>query len=294
MEQTVYLDIFFLINFSMDFLGLFLSGRLLEKRVRLLRVVLAAVIGGAYACASLLLSSQIHGLAVFCLDALICLLMAFVSVFEKKAVGSSFAFALVFGAVSILLGGAMTALFNLFNKIGLDRLFGDSSQSDGMSVWFFLFLAIFSALFTVIGSKALKRKMMRKKGKLEIKYKGKSVSLFCICDSGNLLREPISRLPCIVVDTDAVGGIFSNTLLKAAKSGDLLSLDGYDRAKIRLIPISTAAGETMLLGIRADSVRLDMGKGACEVSAYIAFSREPIVAKGVKALVPSELALGTA
>ena len=50
----------------------------------------------------------------------------------------------------------------------------------------------------------------------------------------------------------------------------------------------------MLLGIRADSVRLDMGKGACEVSAYIAFSREPIVAKGVKALVPSELCLGTA
>lgn len=294
MEQTVYLDIFFLINFSMDFLGLFLSGRLLGKRIRLLRIVLAAVIGGVYACISLLFSSEIHGLAVFCVDAVICLLMAFISVLEKKTFRDSFAFALVFGAVSILLGGAMTALFNLFNKIGFDRLFGDSSQGDGISVWFFLFLAVFSALFTAIGSKALKRKMMRKKGKLNIKYKGKSISLFCICDNGNLLREPISRLPCIVVDPDAVAGIFSSNLIRAAKSGDFLCLDGYDSAKIRLIPTATATGETMLLGMRVDSVSLDMGKGACEVSAYIAFSREPIVAKGVKALVPSELCLGTA
>ena len=294
MEQTVYLDIFFLINFSMDFLGLFLSGKLLGKNIRLLRAIIAATVGGVYACASLFISSYLLGAASFFIDAIVCLLMAFITVFDRKAVKEPLSFALVYGAVSILLGGGMTALFNLFNKIGVDKLFGEGNQSDGMSVWFFFFLAIFSAFFTVIGGRALKRKLMRKKGRIEIQYKGKSVSLLAICDSGNLLREPISRLPCIVVDTDSVADIFSDSLLRAVRSGNILDVSGEDKAKIRLIPTATATGEAMLIGIRVDHILLDMGKGASEVFACIAFSREPIIANGAKALVPSELALGTA
>ena len=295
--QTVYIDIFFLINFSMDFLSLFLASRLLSRKVKILRLALSALLGGFYACFSLVFSFSAH-LGVFSLavDALACLLMAFIAIFSRKNLRGVFSFALVFGAVSILLGGAMTALFALFNRMGLDSLLhGNSADTDdGISVWLFAVFALISAFLTLVGGKFLRRKSLRQEGMVEIAYRGKSVSLPCVCDSGNLLREPISRLPCIVVDPDAVAGIFSSNLIRAAKSGDFLCLDGYDSAKIRLIPTATATGETMLLGMRVDSVSLDMGKGACEVSAYIAFSREPIVAKGVKALVPSELCLGTA
>ena len=54
MEQTVYIDLFFLINFSMDFLGLFLAAKLLERSKRLLRLALAAIFGGIYACVALI------------------------------------------------------------------------------------------------------------------------------------------------------------------------------------------------------------------------------------------------
>ena len=82
--QTVYIDIFFLINFSMDFLSLFIASRLLSRKVRLWRLALSALLGGAYACASLVFSFSAH-LGVFSLavDALACLLMAFIVIFSR-------------------------------------------------------------------------------------------------------------------------------------------------------------------------------------------------------------------
>jgi hypothetical protein len=61
-----------------------------------------------------------------------------------------------------------------------------------------------------------------------------------------------------------------------------------------MIPIQSAAGEALLVGFRLDDIRLDMGKGAVSVDAYVAFSTEKISAHGVKALIPSELAFGAA
>ena len=159
MEQTVYADIFFLINFSMDFLALFLVSRLLDKRLSLLRFILSAAIGGVYACVALFL--PFSGLAAFFIDAAMCVLMAFVAVGRRKQIKDAFIFSLVFCAASILLGGAMTALFNLFNKIGLDGLFGTEAGSDSISVWLFAALAAISGIVAALGGRFFKKRAVR-------------------------------------------------------------------------------------------------------------------------------------
>ena len=292
MEQTVYIDIFFLINFSMDFLGLFLAARLLGRKISLVRLLLASAFGGAYACAALFFS--VSGIISFALDALACVIMAFVAVFERRSWRGIFSFSLVFGAVSILLGGAMTALFYLFNRIGLDKAFGGAQESDGVSVWLFAFLAAVSGIFAARGGRFFKRKSARSRGWLEIEYCKRKVKVPCLCDSGNLLREPISQRPCIVVELEAVSSLFSRSFLKCVKKGDFTELSEREGTRVRMIPARSAAGDAILIGFRVDSVRIDMGRGSCSVDAYIAFSVEKISAEGVKALVPSELVLGAA
>ena len=300
MEQTVYIDIFFLINFSMDFLGLFLGSRLLGRRESLLRLFLAAAFGGAYACFTLIFSfDSISPLLSFALDAIACLVIAFIAAFHRKAWRGVLSFAVVFGAVSILLGGAMTALFYAFNRLGLDKAFGgeENQGGDGISVWIFAIFASLSTLIALFGGKLFKKKIMRQSGFLEIEYGKRKIKLECICDSGNLLREPISQLPCILVEFEAVQKIFSKEFCAFVKNGDFEKLPYSifsESNRVRMIPVKTASGATLLVGIRPDFVRLDMGKGYTELDAYIVFSKEKISANGTKALVPSELVLGAA
>lgn len=292
MEQTVYADIFFLINFSMDFLALFLAARLLERPMALARFVFAAAFGGIYACVALFLATNsIVGLLI---DAFACVLMALIATFRRSEIKSSLIFSLVFSAVSILLGGVMTALFNVFNKIGFYKFFGEEAQSDGISVWLFAILAVISGIIALFGGRFFKRRSARKRGSVEIFYAGASVRLSCFCDSGNLLREPISQLPCVIVDTEAVGSIFPRSFLEAACFGDISRLSERERSRVRVIPATSAVGESVLVGIRVDSLRIDFGKGFTSVEAYVVPSREGLLANGIKAIVPSELAFGAA
>ena len=298
MEQTVYIDVFFLINFSMDFLGLFLGNKLLGRKESLLRLFLAAVFGGLYACFTLIFSlDSISPLLSFAVDAIACVVIAFIAVFHRKACRGVFSFALVFGAVSILLGGAMTALFYAFNRLGIDKAFGneESQSGDGISVWIFVIFASISALITLLGGKLFKKKALRQSGFIEIEYRRKKIKFDCICDSGNLLREPISHLPCVLVEFDAVQKIFSKEFCAFIKCGDVdktNNLNFFEASRVRMIPAQTASGESLLVGFRPDAIRIDMGKGMSAFDAYIVFSKEKISADGIKALVPSELAFG--
>ena len=292
MEQTVYIDLFFLINFSMDFLGLFLASKLLGRGVRLYRLALASVFGGLYACFALIFPiDSLLSVFSFAVDAIACVIMAFIAIFEKKMLRGVISYSLVFGAVSILLGGAMTALFYAFNRMGLDRILsGDNVQSDGISVYIFAIFASISGFVALISGRFFKKKALRQNGILEIEYCKRRIKIACMCDSGNLLREPISQNPCILVELDAIKGLFSRSFCECIRRGTLEKIPLSEACRIRMIPASGAFGEDLLVGMRLDSVRVDMGKGSTGVEAYIVLITEKISAQGAKALVPSEIA----
>ena len=292
MEQSVYLDIYFLINFSMDFLGLFLSASLVERKIKYYRLIIAASVGALYACLTLFIS--LAGLWRLLLDALVCLAIGAVAVLERRTLKGVPSFSLVFGAVSIILGGAMTALFHLFNRLGVDLLFDNGGAGDGVSVWLFAILAGISGLLALKGGGALKKRAIRKRGRIEIEYAGVRTSISCLCDSGNLLREPISSLPCVLVELDALSSILPRSLTEAVKKGNITLLEERERARVRLIPSQSATGKAMLVGLRVDVLRIDMGGGAVKTDAYVVLLTEKISEKGIKALVPSEIAFGAA
>ena len=55
MEQVIYADVLFAVNFSMDFLSLYLTGKVFRARMRPVPLTLAAGIGALYGTASLFL-----------------------------------------------------------------------------------------------------------------------------------------------------------------------------------------------------------------------------------------------
>ena len=80
MEAEIYVDLYFLINTSMDFLCLLITGRLLHARMGTGRLLLAAAAGGGYAILSLLLSvGGVIGFFMDCAAALLSSAVAFAS-----------------------------------------------------------------------------------------------------------------------------------------------------------------------------------------------------------------------
>lgn len=271
----------------MDFLCFYLTSWLLSLRRSLLRTTLASAFGALYACVALLIG--LRGVWSILADLAICLLMCAIAYYRPKEARAVVLDALVYSAVSILLGGAMTALFYFFNRMGLDRLLGSEEDADGISVWLFAIIAIAGAVGTALSGRLMRKKATRRACRVNITLGGRTVTIDGICDSGNLLCEPISALPCIIIDEKTLALLVGRERARSIVSGRTDRLGEDILRRLRAVPMRTVSGESICYAIRPDEVRLSMGRETRSVEVYIAISPEPMRAEGAEALVPSKL-----
>lgn len=288
MEQEVYADLYFLINASMDLLGLMLSATLLHRRLPRWRGILAASLGGIYAVVSLLLLWEgAIGFFADCLAAILMIRIAFPIKKEgriwKKA-SHVLKMTAVFLLVSMLLGGVMTALYAALNRLELPL---ETLRGDGLSVWLFALLSLIAGLVTAKGGRFLGISQKTKSVTLHAVLFGRSVTLRAMVDSGNLCRDPISGRGVVVVELSALEGVLPPSLRRACESGNYTEfLSTYQNSRsVRPIPIQTAGGDAMLLAIVPDRLTLDTGKESFDAEYLIAPARLGESARGFDALI---------
>ncbi len=284
MTETVYADLLFLINFSMDFLCFFLVARLLAKPLPLPRALIAATLGGAYSVAALILDT---GIAI---DILAGLFICFVAFWHKK--DSIAALALSSGAfflASVLLGGIMTAVFNGMNRADPPL---DSFRDDGsIPLWLFAAVTALSSLVTWVGGRFLRRRAQVTQAQVEIRLGDKKAVLEAMCDSGNLLRDTLSGRPVIVAD------VKHTAALLPAECGGITKwdTDAIGRlpsslaARVRLIPTSSVEADGLILALRPDSIVIRTGNRTRTADALIGFARVRAPLRTCTALLPPEL-----
>lgn len=263
METTVYGDLLFLINAGMDALCFKLTARLLRRPLRRGRLILGSALGGVYAVAALL--PEFSPWAAILTDLLACLCICLPVFFRREDGWRHFFPAVgVYLAVSMILGGIMTGLYNLLNRTGLCGVL-EAAGEDGPTAWLFLLLA-----FSGGGIALLCGKLFRRAGALSdcrvrvtLRLDGRSAELNGLIDSGNLLRDPLTGAAVIPVSRQAVERLLPPALLDAVKNGSPASLTGTPEARrVRLIPAATAAGETLLLALRVDEVTITRTESA--------------------------------
>lgn len=110
---------------------------------------------------------------------------------------------------------------------------------------------------------------------LELCYNGQSVILPAMLDSGNLLKDPFTGLPVMVVSLRALAPLFPD-------DPDLCGLEDLPMG-FRLLSVRTASGRTLLPLFRPDACRVYVNGHMREARAMVAVSAEY---GGVQALVP--------
>lgn len=288
MGESVYVDLFFLINFSMDFLCFFLTARLLHRDFSFPRVLAASILGGLYA--DLALFFTVGRIGSLLIDVGICALMCLIALGEKKRLSSLPLYLLVYFAISMALGGIMTALFGLLNRSSVFEGV-DVSSSDGISVWVFFLLALISGIITYFGGRFFRKKTAQREAVIEMVYEGRRLVLSAMIDSGNLLRDPLSGKLCIVADLRAMERLLPREIILAAqkKPVTLERLPKQHAKRVRIIPANTASGLGLLLAVRPEELWLRSQKGTHPIDAMVALSDLGKAADGKEALLPAEL-----
>ena len=283
MEQAVYVDLYFLVNFSMDLLCLTVTATLLHRRAKRWRVILAAFVGGGYAVATLLLG--IDGVIGFLLDLLAASAMAAMSfATRRQSPLRIFQCAGVQMLVSMILGGVMTALYSMLNRLHLPF---ELLEEDGLSVWVFALVSAVAGVATVKGGSFLGLSRKTKSVILEVRLFGKEVKLSAMVDSGNLLCDPVSGKSVIVADVERLAHVLPKELLVACRRECFAEwLSVYENARFsRPIPTQTATGSGLLIAIVPENLTVTVGKESYPADYLVAPAPLGAHARGFDAVI---------
>lgn len=282
MIVDVYIDLLFLINFSMDLLCFYITSIIMKQKLPALRSLLAAGAGGIYSVFALL--GSLDGVSLVLCDVLICIFMILL-IFGNNESGI-FRYAslsILYLGISMLLGGIMSGIFTLLGKLGIKA---DRADGDSISVFLFASIALISAILSIRGVKMLSKKGKQRMCRVRIKLGKCEYSLLGFIDTGNLVLSPLGR-SVIFIDKD----IISDSIPKDA---DKKFLRGeYFDFGASAISVNTAAGSALCVTFKPDFIYIspqkENGEYANEYKSDCLISALDIQSKEYGAIVPESV-----
>lgn len=277
--QTFYIDIYFLINFTVDILALYVAVRVLRARGKLWRLVLSALIGAAVAVVDAFLYSRpVIRAILLALSLILCSQI----VLRASGVRRRVKFIAVFFTVELLLGGAVTffysALDTLFEKIGIIGEGVENRKALILALLVLLSIGVIR-LLTMIFTDIMGEKSVT----VSITIADTTVETEAMLDSGNMVKDPMNMKPVLFIKPALALRLVPKCV---AELTELDLLDSDYRKRIRLIPVTRINGTHVMTGIRPDRVTVIRGKDREDVDFTVAIDKEGGTYGGYEALLP--------
>ncbi len=280
--MTVYADVLFLVNFSLDYVTLYITGRLLSNSSSAWRMTLSSAVGAVFAVSALVFDMK--GTLYVLFSAAVTFLMC-VCAYKRAGIVGYITSALLLFSVGTAIGGAVSAICSL------GAGYRDALDADPYEDAVVFVVALAATVITAVSTKLAKKRCVAVKRLVKITLGEKTVELDALADSGNLARDPLSGSPVLIVRADAIKEMLSVRVYEVATSetADVTTLEARDMARVRMLPVSGVSGSGILLGYRADAVTVEDRRGKMrEVSCILGLSREKNGFGGCDAILPSE------
>lgn len=253
--MTIYLDIVLIENIIMNYIILFAVSIISKTEMKVIRIFIASIIGGIYAIISYITDLEIYKTLV--LKAILSIVMIYVA-FYPKTIQKCCKQLLIFYLTSFTFGGTAFALLYFINPKQIFMQNGIYMGSYPLKIALLggiVGCIIITASFKVIKGRINSKNMYCK---LKIRILGKEVQSIAILDTGNLLKEPITKMPVIIVEAELLKEVISVNIIEHLQE----IMDGEGRYipselinRIRLIPFTSLGKQNgMLVGIKADEV----------------------------------------
>lgn len=279
--RVLYIDVYFLINFTVDLLALYFSALLLHFPIFRWRLSLAAAIGACFAAVAVLLYGRTLLLLSLSALSLICMILL-----VGKGGGGfrKIRLSLVFLLLQMLIGGIVHWGYDfLQQRLGALHLEHDAENRKllYLSVLILLAIGILRISISLLSHTARERS-----GEVEIVISGKRFSGSALVDSGSFLRDPLDGSAVVLIKSAVARRLLPPAFL--LENTDALS-EEYQK-KLRLIPVRVMGVQKILFGIRPDDFCVLHGKKREHLRVIVAYDKEEGDYEGYSVLIPSALA----
>ncbi len=256
---VIYADSLLIVNFSMDFLALYITFKLSHTKIRPGRMSIACVIGALWSLMIALLepytASPFWQIVIF-IGAVLCAAVMTSAATGKRTVLPVLTLSYI--AVSVGLGGAMTVLYGFMSRGANVSAYRQDYGAADMSPLIFIFAAAAAGTVSLVYGKIRDHKLSREHVTLTLGAYQKSVTLELLSDSGNLLRDPISGKPVIIVSVSKLYGILPVALIDGAMAPDkITAVPDEMLCGARFVPIRSVMGQGIMLCFRPDKLSVD-------------------------------------
>ena len=258
--MILYADIVLLENLCINYIILLITGKILKSEIKVLRLVLASVIGGIYAVISYIVSTK--ALISVIIKIFISLIMIKIS-FNSKSIKQIIYEIITFYLITFGLGGCVFAIMFSFGNTNI--IIKNGTLIGISSVKILIIGIVFGSMIITKTVKIIKNILKTNSvyGRIRIKINNKEIETSAMLDTGNLLVDPISKIPVVIVEKNKLKNIISEDILNISNfigGGKKLNTvsDEYI-SKIKLIPFSSVGEENgMLVGIKADEMIIEL------------------------------------
>lgn len=279
--RVLYIDVYFLINFTVNLLALYFSCTLLHFPIRRWRLCLCAMLGALLAVVSVLWHEKFFLL----LAASIVILLGMIML--AGAGGSAFRrlrLALLFFLFEFLIGGIVH-----FGYGFLEEKIGDLWVESGVENRKLLYLC--ALILLALGILRLAVSLLEsgaheKSCEVEIRIGEKRFFGSALVDSGNFLRDPLDGASVVLIKSRVAERLLPSAFL----SEDIAALEKDHQKKLRLIPVRIMGSQRILLGIRPDDFSIFLKKKKEHVRVTVAYDKEKGDYEGYSVLISSSIA----
>ena len=260
--MTVYLDIIFLENILMNYIIIFATGVVIKTECRKLRIFIASLVGAVYTVVMYLNIIPIYSNFIMKVILSIAIVyIAFKPISSKKLIKDL----IIFYLVSFVFDGCVFALMYFLKPQMVEIRNGVFVGSYPIKVA--LVGALIAFIVIQISFKLVKTKLSKKDMiyNVELYINKKSTKVKALLDTGNLLKDPITGFPVIVIEHKSLYSLIPEKVLDNLEKilggdiDDLTKDEEFNKtiSRFRMIPFSSLGKQNgLLLGIKADSVNI--------------------------------------
>ena len=276
--KTVYIDVYFMINFTVDILAIFIALRMIHAKVNIRRLIICGLLGACLATVELFIKNTILNIG---LASIFVLLITYISS-RGVSLARRIRFIISFYIASFLIGGAVNFLYGILDKYLDDVLKDFSGTTNRKALVFSLIILLIIGvlrLFIMMFSDSINKKSTR----LMIRLEDKTLEVDALIDTGNLVKDPMNMNPVIFLKRNCAENIIPRSIIDLS---DVDSLSADYRKRIRLIPVTRKDQTHVMTGVRVDKVVICNDKKREEIDATIVIDKEDGTYGGYHALAP--------
>mgnify|MGYP005755611253 CR=1 FL=1 len=276
MQIEVYVDILFLINFIMVYFIFFIVNKLIKSKISLKRLAFSSFFATLLYILTIIFIPFSNILSIFIVSFIF--IISIIIGFKPKTIKYFFKIFLLVNITSFCIGGGSIALFYYINLNSvLNNLLDFTIQHFPLKI---LIISIISAYIIIKLFLSWYKKIFIKKQSfynITLYKNNTNVSLNALLDTGNNLKEPITKKPVIIAEFIAIKPILPEKLkiIFYEKQEDdlnkLLTLD--NTADIRFIPFKSIGKKSgLLIGIKIDKLEIHTENKIILKDAIVAIS----------------------